>query len=108
MLTARPQVNALVNYSGCPGALTAIEEKRLVGKVTAYTSSDYPATTIRYINEGLIGTVRDNGTKCLIGNIAVHRLMDARSGKAIKPRYGDGVRLVTGAEFQRLAAQGEL
>jgi ABC-type sugar transport system substrate-binding protein len=106
MLTAYPEINVLYVYNGYPGALTAIKEKHLVGKVFAFTwPGDSPAAAVRYVDEGLIGGLGVVDI-CGTGKRIVQRLLDAWAGKHVERWYSNRPRFVTGKEFKRLVARG--
>ena len=103
MLTVHPEINLLINYSGFPGVLTAIKEKRRVGKVAAIIGSDFPKTTDGYIDQGLIAGVRVFNV-CGMGRTVVRRLRDAHAGRKVAPYYSDGHKIVTGEQFKKLSS----
>jgi ABC-type sugar transport system substrate-binding protein len=107
MLTAHPDINVVLNYSGFPGMLTAIQERHKVGKVFAFVSSDNPQATISYIDKGLVAGVRFIPA-CASGRLVVRSLLALRAGRRVPHQLSDGERIVTGAEFKRLVAKGAL
>jgi ABC-type sugar transport system substrate-binding protein len=105
MLTAHPEINVIVNYSGFPGVIAAIQERHLVGKVSALVGSDFPRAVVGYIGAGVVaGVVYIDG--CRTGKLTVDRLLDAWAGRPVPRLVDDGTRVVTGREFKRLAARG--
>lgn len=107
MLAAHPEINVLTNYSGFPGVLTAIREKRRVGKVQAVISSDFPDAVAKDIEDGLVAGVRVVPA-CRMGRMAAARLLDVAAGRKVAKHYDAGDRIVSGREFLRLARQGRL
>jgi ABC-type sugar transport system substrate-binding protein len=99
MLTAHPEINVMMNYSGFPGMLTAIKEKHRVGKVVAFIGSNFREAILGYIDEGMIGGVVLSD-RCLVGRLVVQKFLDLWAGKPVAARYGDGFKVVTGEQYR--------
>ena len=95
MLTAHPKINVVMSWQGLSttGIITAIKEKKAIGKIVGVTN-DVTAETTDGIKSGVLyGTSQQNFCKMAIG--AVDSLISLGKGKTVPKAIDSGITFVT-------------